>query len=128
MVLGFSCGWLEQKRSACRRAYVTWWWSQGDWRGISRQFVTSRTPSQVASHAQKYFLRQSTGGKRKRRASLFDMSMEENEGSKATAEMSNDGSANSISIASIYPSRTLHATKAQQRSPGGSLHYLPLVY
>ncbi|KAI5648018.1 hypothetical protein M9H77_34023 [Catharanthus roseus] len=30
---------------------------KGDWRGISRYFVTSRTPTQVASHAQKYFLR-----------------------------------------------------------------------
>lgn len=46
---------------------------KGDWRGISRNFVTSRTPTQVASHAQKYFLRQSSLNKRKRRSSLFDM-------------------------------------------------------
>ncbi|XP_078168801.1 transcription factor MYBS3-like isoform X2 [Carex rostrata] len=32
---------------------------KGDWRGISRNFVTTRTPTQVASHAQKFFLRQS---------------------------------------------------------------------
>ncbi|KAL0327501.1 UNVERIFIED_CONTAM: Transcription factor KUA1 [Sesamum angustifolium] len=31
---------------------------KGDWRGISRNFVTSRTSTQVASHAQKFFLRQ----------------------------------------------------------------------
>jgi SHAQKYF class myb-like DNA-binding protein len=30
---------------------------KGDWRSISRTFVTSRTPTQVASHAQKYFIR-----------------------------------------------------------------------
>eukprot|EP01018_Ginkgo_biloba_P033078 Gb_05465 [translate_table: standard] len=47
---------------------------KGDWRGISRNFVTSRTPTQVASHAQKYFLRQSSLNKRKRRSSLFDIS------------------------------------------------------
>lgn len=47
---------------------------KGDWRGISRNFVTSRTPTQVASHAQKYFLRQSNLNKRKRRSSLFDIS------------------------------------------------------
>ncbi|KAF8412932.1 hypothetical protein HHK36_000904 [Tetracentron sinense] len=46
---------------------------KGDWRGISRNFVTSRTPTQVASHAQKYFLRQTASNKKKRRASLFDV-------------------------------------------------------
>jgi len=47
--------------------------SQGDWRGISRHFVQSRTPTQVASHAQKYFIRQNNLNKRKRRSSLFDI-------------------------------------------------------
>lgn len=46
---------------------------KGDWRGISRNFVTTRTPTQVASHAQKYFLRQASINKKKRRSSLFDM-------------------------------------------------------
>ncbi|XP_061964626.1 transcription factor MYBS3-like [Populus nigra] len=46
---------------------------KGDWRGISRNFVTTRTPTQVASHAQKYFLRQAILNKKKRRPSLFDM-------------------------------------------------------
>ncbi|XP_002993844.2 transcription factor MYBS3 isoform X1 [Selaginella moellendorffii] len=49
---------------------------KGDWRGISRNYVTSRTPTQVASHAQKYFIRQSNLTKRKRRSSLFDISPE----------------------------------------------------
>lgn len=46
---------------------------KGDWRGIARNFVTSRTPTQVASHAQKYFIRQSNANRKKRRSSLFDM-------------------------------------------------------
>ncbi|XP_048334609.2 uncharacterized protein LOC112492652 [Ziziphus jujuba] len=50
---------------------------KGDWRGISRKYVTSRTPAQVASHAQKYFLRQSKVAtlhtNKHRRSSLFDM-------------------------------------------------------
>ncbi|KAK8520814.1 hypothetical protein V6N13_076950 [Hibiscus sabdariffa] len=46
---------------------------KGDWRGISRNYVISRTPTQVASHAQKYFIRQSNVSRRKRRSSLFDI-------------------------------------------------------
>nr|QDL88475.1 transcription factor MYBS2-like isoform X2 [Cymbidium ensifolium] len=46
---------------------------RGDWRGISRNFVITRTPTQVASHAQKYFLRQNNPTKKKRRSSLFDV-------------------------------------------------------
>lgn len=46
---------------------------KGDWRGISRSFVPTRTATQVASHAQKHFLRQTNPGKKKRRASLFDV-------------------------------------------------------
>ena len=46
---------------------------KGDWRGISRHFVATRTPTQVASHAQKYFLRQAGLAQKKRRSSLFDV-------------------------------------------------------
>ncbi|KAJ8773759.1 hypothetical protein K2173_006409 [Erythroxylum novogranatense] len=46
---------------------------KGDWRGISRNFVKTRTPTQVASHAQKYFLRRSNQNRRRRRSSLFDV-------------------------------------------------------
>ncbi|PWA81090.1 Homeodomain-like protein [Artemisia annua] len=47
---------------------------KGDWRGISKNYVPSRTPTQVASHAQKYFIRMhAKQEKGKRRSSLFDM-------------------------------------------------------
>ncbi|KAJ8439482.1 hypothetical protein Cgig2_006999 [Carnegiea gigantea] len=47
---------------------------KGDWRGISRNFVKTRTPTQVASHAQKYFLRRTNvNNRRRRRSSLFDI-------------------------------------------------------
>lgn len=50
---------------------------KGDWRGISRNYVMSRTPTQVASHAQKYFIRQTNVSRRKRRSSLFDIIADE---------------------------------------------------
>ncbi|KAI3889894.1 hypothetical protein MKX03_017817 [Papaver bracteatum] len=50
---------------------------KGDWRGISRNYVITRTPTQVASHAQKYFIRQCNMSRRKRRSSLFDMVADE---------------------------------------------------
>ncbi|KAF3431356.1 hypothetical protein FNV43_RR26087 [Rhamnella rubrinervis] len=46
---------------------------KGDWRGISRNYVKTRTPTQVASHAQKYFLRRNNQNRRRRRSSLFDI-------------------------------------------------------
>ncbi|XP_047327475.1 transcription factor DIVARICATA-like [Impatiens glandulifera] len=63
---------------------------KGDWRNISRNYVISKTPTQVASHAQKYFIRQNSlgsstggssssngggggGGKDKRRPSIHDI-------------------------------------------------------
>ena len=50
---------------------------KGDWRGLSRNYVISRTPTQVASHAQKYFIRQSNVSRRKRHTSLFDIVVDE---------------------------------------------------
>lgn len=47
---------------------------KGDWRSISRNFVLTRTPTQVASHAQKYFIRMNSGKKNdKRRSSIHDI-------------------------------------------------------
>lgn len=46
---------------------------RGDWRGIARHYVKTRTPTQVASHAQKHFIRLNSSNKRKKRASLFDI-------------------------------------------------------
>jgi SHAQKYF class myb-like DNA-binding protein len=53
---------------------------KGDWRSISRNFVTSRTPTQVASHAQKYFIRLNSINKDKRRSSIHDITNVNNYG------------------------------------------------
>ncbi|KAL4284583.1 hypothetical protein GQ457_16G008190 [Hibiscus cannabinus] len=55
-------------------------YGKGDWRSISRNAVVSRTPTQVASHAQKYFLRlNSVNKKEKKRSSIHDLTMGEDE-------------------------------------------------
>ncbi|XP_022868059.1 transcription factor SRM1-like [Olea europaea var. sylvestris] len=49
-------------------------YGKGDWRSISRHYVLNKTPTQVASHAQKYFRRQnSLTPKDKRRPSIHDI-------------------------------------------------------
>ncbi|BDA47608.1 probable transcription factor MYBS2 at N-terminal half [Coccomyxa sp. Obi] len=75
---------------------------KGDWRGISRHFVQTRTPTQVASHAQKYFIRQLNLHNRKRRSSLFDMAPESDPGPSGLSQETG-----------------LHAY--QQQRPGNSL-------
>ncbi|KAL2227270.1 probable transcription factor At5g61620 [Sesamum indicum] len=46
---------------------------KGDWKGIASNFVPSRNSSQVASHAQKYFIRMAATERKRRRASVFDI-------------------------------------------------------
>ncbi|KAL2643561.1 hypothetical protein R1flu_011148 [Riccia fluitans] len=55
---------------------------KGDWRSISRNFVISRTPTQVASHAQKYFIRLNSINKDKRRSSIHDITSVNSAGSE----------------------------------------------
>ncbi|KAI9174114.1 hypothetical protein LWI28_028902 [Acer negundo] len=93
---------------------------KGDWRGISRNFVKTRTPTQVASHAQKYFLRRSNLNRRRRRSSLFDITtdsvtaipMEEDQDSNKTQSHplsppplseTNNGGVSGFSLMPAYP-------------------------
>ncbi|KAM3360099.1 transcription factor SRM1 isoform X1 [Capsicum galapagoense] len=48
-------------------------YGKGDWRSISRNVVVTRTPTQVASHAQKYYLRQQSMKKERKRSSIHDI-------------------------------------------------------
>ncbi|GMH10891.1 hypothetical protein Nepgr_012732 [Nepenthes gracilis] len=48
-------------------------YGKGDWRSISRNFVMTRNPTQVASHAQKYFIRLNSMNKDRRRSSIHDI-------------------------------------------------------
>ena len=54
---------------------------KGDWRNIARQCVLTRNPAQVASHAQKYFIRQDLQAApdkmKNRRVSIHDINSQE---------------------------------------------------
>ena len=56
-------------------------YGKGDWRNISRQCVKTRNPAQVASHAQKYFIRQDLQADeekmKNRRVSIHDINTQE---------------------------------------------------
>ncbi|CAK7325207.1 unnamed protein product [Dovyalis caffra] len=60
---------------------------KGDWRSISRNVVITRTPTQVASHAQKYFLRQTSAKRERKRASIHDITSVDN---RAVAQPADD--------------------------------------
>ncbi|XP_059440523.1 transcription factor DIVARICATA-like [Corylus avellana] len=47
--------WTKEENELFERGLKRF--GKGDWKSISRHFVESKRPSQVASHAQKYFLR-----------------------------------------------------------------------
>ncbi|KAG7023245.1 Transcription factor MYBS1, partial [Cucurbita argyrosperma subsp. argyrosperma] len=61
---------------------------KGDWRSISRNFVISRTPTQVASHAQKYFIRLNSMNRDRRRSSIHDITSVNNGGGDVMSHQS----------------------------------------
>ncbi|OVA06047.1 SANT/Myb domain [Macleaya cordata] len=68
--------WTEQEHRAFLIGLQKY--GKGDWRSISRNAVQTRTPTQVASHAQKYFLRLSAEKKERKRSSIHDITTVEN--------------------------------------------------
>ncbi|KAL8215958.1 hypothetical protein R6Q57_022795 [Mikania cordata] len=103
---------------------------KGDWRGISRNFVKTRTPTQVASHAQKYFLRRSNLNRRRRRSSLFDITTdsvaampieEQNENKdQAVVQSSMPSSPQTSPRFSVLPQEIMNINNADQVN-GGSM-------
>lgn len=75
-------------------------YGKGDWRSISRNFVVSRTPTQVASHAQKYFIRLNSINKDRRRSSIHDITSV-NSRDVSTAQGPITGQANSPTGAAV---------------------------
>jgi len=49
---------------------------KGDWKGISRRFLSSKSSTQIASHAQKYQLHQKGQKKNMKRKSIYEVTLE----------------------------------------------------
>lgn len=85
---------------------------KGDWRSISRNFVISRTPTQVASHAQKYFIRLNSMNRDRRRSSIHDItSVNNGEVSPHQAPITGQQSSNPSAASAVVKHRnspTMH--------------------
>ncbi|KAH0451824.1 hypothetical protein IEQ34_019123 [Dendrobium chrysotoxum] len=100
-------------------------YGKGDWRSISRNFVVTRTPTQVASHAQKYFIRLNSMNKDRRRSSIHDIT-NVNNGDISTSQGPITGQVNNISspITSKAIKRPSHATAS---APGIAIYGSAIV-
>ncbi|KAL5721332.1 hypothetical protein ACHQM5_004990 [Ranunculus cassubicifolius] len=100
-------------------------YGKGDWRSISRNFVVSRTPTQVASHAQKYFIRMTSTNKDRRRSSIHDItSVEKGDISNAQGPITGQTNATATgSSSSGKPSK--HQSHTQPPPPPGVAIYGP---
>ncbi|CAI9091968.1 OLC1v1027093C1 [Oldenlandia corymbosa var. corymbosa] len=87
---------------------------KGDWKGISKNFVHSRTPTQVASHAQKYFLRISATERKKRRSSVFDIPLNEMDASSQTSPSISRSP--EVNVSALAPTLKKNATETSPQA------------
>ncbi|KAL5726050.1 hypothetical protein ACHQM5_009121 [Ranunculus cassubicifolius] len=101
---------------------------KGDWRSISRNFVISRTPTQVASHAQKYFIRLSSMNRDRRRSSIHDItSINGGDVSSSQGPITGQQTNTNTSVAPVVgPSVKHHHRSMPHNMPGVGMYGAPM--
>ncbi|KAI4344052.1 hypothetical protein L6164_011326 [Bauhinia variegata] len=102
---------------------------KGDWRSISRNFVISRTPTQVASHAQKYFIRLNSMNRDRRRSSIHDITSVNNgdmAGNQAPITGQHGTTNPSNAIALGIGQSVKHRTQPPHMAPGLGMYATPM--
>lgn len=101
---------------------------KGDWRSISRNFVITRTPTQVASHAQKYFIRLTSMNRDRRRSSIHDITSVNNNGGVVPAAPQGPitGQVNSTGAPSAVAVGPPVKHRAQPNMPGLGMYGTPI--
>lgn len=100
---------------------------KGDWRSISRNYVISRTPTQVASHAQKYFIRLNSMNRDRRRTSIHDITSVNN-GDVSSHQMPITGQSGSTnpSTGSTVGAPMKHRPHQPSMPPGMGMYGAPM--
>lgn len=98
---------------------------KGDWRSISRNFVISRTPTQVASHAQKYFIRLNSMNRDRRRSSIHDITSVNN-GDVASHQAPITGQQTNMNISSVAAIGPPVKHRVQAHMPGLGMYGAPV--
>ncbi|KAK4261894.1 hypothetical protein QN277_004830 [Acacia crassicarpa] len=101
-------------------------YGKGDWRSISRHFVVTRTPTQVASHAQKYFIRLNSMNKDRRRSSIHDITSVNN-GDIATPQGPITGQTNGSSTSNAAGKSTKQTPQTLNGPPGVGIYGAPTI-
>ncbi|MBA0557691.1 hypothetical protein Golob_014740, partial [Gossypium lobatum] len=97
---------------------------KGDWRSISRNFVISRTPTQVASHAQKYFIRLNSMNRDRRRSSIHDITSVNNGDTSHQAPITGQQANTNSAGAAVMGQSVKH--RAQPHLPGLTMYGAPV--
>ncbi|GMG98925.1 hypothetical protein Nepgr_000765 [Nepenthes gracilis] len=101
-------------------------YGKGDWRSISRNYVVTRTPTQVASHAQKYFIRLNSMNKDRRRSSIHDITSVSN-GELSAAQGPITGQNNNVPAGASAGKSSKQSPQPPAGPPGVGIYGAPTI-